>query len=193
MNENSAWGNSGIWIFGLLILLALIGNNGGGLFGNGERSATVGDVQRSQDFAALERQMNEGVAATRQGVYDVTSAIKDGNYNILGELRDLQAIVSSGLSQMQSCCCEILRAIDGVNYNAAMNTASIKETTTAQAQRILDALAADKAERQAQRINQLEMQQLLCGIPRTSPYGYSIIPQFANIGCSGCGGYGYNI
>lgn len=193
MNENSAWGNSGIWIFGLLILLALIGNNGGGLFGNGERSATVGDVQRSQDFAALERQMNEGVAATRQGVYDVTSAIKDGNYNILGELRDLQAIVSSGLSQMQSCCCEILRAIDGVNYNAAMNTASIKETTTAQAQRILDALAADKAERQAQRINQLEMQQLLCGIPRTSPYGYSIIPQFANIGCNGCGGYGYNI
>lgn len=193
MNENSAWGNSGIWIFGLLILLALIGNNGGGLFGNGERSATVGDVQRSQDFAALERQMNEGVAATRQGVYDVTSAIKDGNYNILGELRDLQAIVSSGLSQMQSCCCEILRAIDGVNYNAAMNTASIKETATAQAQRILDALAADKAERQAQRINQLEMQQLLCGIPRTSPYGYSIIPQFANLGCSGCGGYGYNI
>lgn len=193
MNENSAWGNSGIWIFGLLILLALIGNNGGGLFGNGERSATVGDVQRSQDFAALERQMNEGVAATRQGVYDVTSAIKDGNYNILGELRDLQAIVSSGLSHMQSCCCEILRAIDGVNYNAAMNTASIKETTTAQAQRILDALAADKAERQAQRINQLEMQQLLCGIPRTSPYGYSIIPQFANIGCNGCGGYGYNI
>ncbi len=193
MNENSAWGNSGIWIFGLLILLALIGNNGGGLFGGGERTATVGDVQRSQDFAALERQMNEGVAATRQGVYDVTSAIKDGNYNILGELRDLQAIVSSGLSQMQSCCCEILRAIDGVNYNAAMNTASIKETTTAQAQRILDALAADKAERQAQRINQLEMQQLLCGIPRTSPYGYSIIPQFANIGCNGCGGYGYNI
>lgn len=193
MNENSAWGNSGIWIFGLLILLALIGNNGGGLFGGGERTATVGDVQRSQDFAALERQMNEGVAATRQGVYDVTSAVKDGNYNILGELRDLQSIVSSGLSQMQSCCCEILRAIDGVNYNAAMNTASIKETTTAQAQRILDALAADKAERQAQRINQLEMQQLLCGIPRTSPYGYSIIPQFANIGCNGCGGYAYNI
>ena len=193
MNENSAWGSSGIWIFGLLILLALIGGNGGGLFGGGERTATVGDVQRSQDFAALERQMNEGVAATRQGVYDVTGAVKDGNYNILGELRDLQTVVSSGLAQMQSCCCEILRAIDGVNYNVAINTASIKENSTAQAQRILDAIAADKAERQAQRINQLEMQQLLCGIPRTSPYGYSVVPQFANIGCNSCGGYAYNI
>lgn len=197
MNENNGvWGGSGIWIFGLLILLALIGGNNGGLFGgNGERGATVGDVQRSQDFAALERQMNEGVAATRQGVYDVTGAVKDGNYNILGELRDLQTVVTTGLSQMQNCCCEILRAIDGVNYNGAMNTASIKENSTAMAQKILDALAADKAERQAQRINQLEMQQLLCGIPRTSPYGYGIVPQFVPAGgCNGCnGGYGYNM
>ena len=76
-----------------------------------------------------------------------------------------------------------------------MNTASIKENSTAMAQKILDALAADKAERQAQRINQLEMQQLLCGIPRTSPYGYGIVPQFVPAGgCNGCnGGYGYNM
>lgn len=75
------------------------GFGGGGLFGgNRERAATVGDVQRATDFQALERQNNEGVAATRQGVYDVTGAIKDGNYNILGELRDIESVVNSGFA-----------------------------------------------------------------------------------------------
>ena len=195
-DSDSGFGGGGLWIFGLLVLLALLGGGGGLFGGNRERAATVGDVQRATDFQALERQNNEGVAATRQGVYDMTGAIKDGNYNILGELRDLQTVVTTGLSQMQNCCCETLRAIDGVNYNGAMNTASIKENSTAMAQKILDALAADKAERQAQRINQLEMQQLLCGIPRTSPYGYGIVPQFvpSGCGCNGCNsGYGYNM
>ena len=100
-DSDNGFGGGGLWIFGLLVLLALLGG-GGGLFGGaGERAATVGDVQRSTDFQALERQNNEGVAATRQGVYDVTSAIKDGNYNILGELRDIESVVNNGFAAGQ--------------------------------------------------------------------------------------------
>lgn len=128
------FGNDGAWIFGLLVLLGLF-NGGFGGFGGGERNATGGDVQRATDFAALERQNNEGVAATRQAAYDVTGAVKDGNYNILGELRDVQAITSAGFAGLQKCCCDELRAIDSVNYNGAINTASINATTTAQTQK----------------------------------------------------------
>ena len=54
--------------------------------------------------------------------------------------------------------CSQLRAIDGVNYNAAMNTASINANTTAQTQKILDALAQNKIDALQGRVNQLELQ-----------------------------------
>lgn len=183
-SRDGGFGGMGAW--GLIILVVLILFGGGGLFGrSGERNATVGDIQRSQDFAALERQNNETVAAVRQSAYDVTGALKDNAYNILGELRDVQAATASGFARQQECCCETLRAIDGVNYNGALNTASINANTTAQVQRILDKLCADREAAQTQRINQLEMQQMFCGVPRISPYGYGIVPQFAPFGC-GC-------
>lgn len=184
VNGNNGWGgfgNEGLWFFAILALM-------GGGFGNwgnrgtGDRNATVGDVQRATDFAALERQNNETVAAVRQAAYDNQGAIKDGNYNVLGEIRDLQSAAASGFARQQECCCETLRAIDGVNYNAAMNTASINANTTAQTQKILDAISGNRMADMQNQINQLQLQAALCGIPRTTPYGYGIVPQFA--GCN---------
>lgn len=179
------FGNEGLWLFAILALM-------GGGFGNwgnrnmmGDRNATVGDVQRATDFAALERQNNETVAAVRQAAYDTTGAMKDGQYNILGEIRDLQAAAASGFARQQECCCETLRAIDGVNYNGAMNTASINANTTAQTQKILDAISGNRMADMQNQINQLQLQAALCGIPRTTPYGYGIVPQFAGCSCNG--------
>lgn len=184
----------GLWIFGLLILLAILGGNGG-LFGGGNsRAATQADVQRATDFAALERQNNESVAATRTAAYDVTGAIKDGNYNILGELRDIQAVTASGFASAKECCCEILRAIDSAKYDSALNTASINANITATGQKILDRMAQDREASMQARINQLELDRALCGIPRTNPYGYGIystIPSMSGCGCGNSFGYGY--
>lgn len=179
------FGNEGLWLFAILALM------GGGFWGNnrgnptGDRNATVGDVQRATDFAALERQNNETVAAVRQAAYDNQGAIKDGNYNILGEIRDLQAATAAGFSAQKDCCCEILRGIDSVNYNGALNTASINATTTAQTQKILDAICGNRMADMQNQINQLQLQAALCGIPRTSPYGYGIVPQWAGACCNG--------
>lgn len=182
----------GMWIFALLILV-LLGN--GGLFGNrGERAATVGDVQRSTDFAALERQNNETVAAVRQGVYDTTGAIKDGNFNILGELRDIQSVTNNGFAALERCCCDTLRAIDSVNYNGAINTAAINANTTASMQKILDAITSNRFADMQNRINQLELQSALCGIPRISNYAYGVVPNFVPIPQQqGCNGNNFNI
>lgn len=177
------FGGEGLWLFAILALM----NGGFGGWGNrtGDRNATVGDVQRATDFAALERQNNETVAAVRQAAYDTTGAIKDGNYNVLGELRDLQAATAEGFARQQECCCNILRGIDGVNYNGAINTASINANTTTQVQKILDALAGNRMADMQDQINRLNLERALCGIPRTSPYGYGLVPQWAVCGANG--------
>ena len=80
--------------------------------------------------------------------------------------------------------CFIQRAIDGVNYNAAMNTASINANTTEVGQKILDAIMGNKIEAMQNRINQLELQNQLQGVVRY-PNGWTY-----NAGnspfCGGC-------
>ena len=87
MDKDYGFGGWGIVILIALFFLLFAGRGFGGSSGE-SAPATQADVQRATDFAALERQNNEGVAATRQGAYDVTSAVKDYADNILGELRD---------------------------------------------------------------------------------------------------------
>lgn len=186
MDETMSFGGSGIWVFGLLVLLALLlGGNGNGLFGGNRGSAcppnvaASGDVQRATDFAALERQNNEGVAATRQGVYDVAAAVKDGNYNILGELRDLESASNAGFAQQQICCCETNRNIDSVRYDMSNFAAQIKESQSAGVQKILDQLATNRYGDLERAYNQQAMQLALCGIPKASPYGYQLAPAWS--------------
>ena len=47
--------------------------------------------------------------------YENRGVTKDRAYNNLSELRDIQAGIASGFAQQQKCCCDTLRAIDGVN------------------------------------------------------------------------------
>ena len=76
--------------------------------------------------------------------------------------------------------------IDGVNYNAAMNTASINANTTAVGQKILDAIMGNKMEDMQNRINQLELQNALQGVVRY-PNGYTYTAgtnPFCGCGCN---------
>lgn len=187
MDRGGMWGGSDsfMWIFALLILA----NGGFGGFGRNNfypNVATQTDVQEGFNFAALERQNNETVAAVRQGVYDTTSAVKDASYNNLGELRDLQSVVSAGFGAMQNCCCDTLRAIDSVNYNGAINTAQINANTTAQTQKILDAIAGNRMADMQNQINQLQLQSALCGVVRY-PSAITYNAGYNPFCASGCG------
>ena len=59
-----------------------------------------------------------------------------------------------------------MRAIDGINYNAAMNTAAINANTTAVGQKILDVFTTDRMNAMQNRINQLELAQAMAGVVR---------------------------
>ena len=180
----------GLWLFAILALLGL-GNGGffGGGFGGqglGYRPATAEDVNNGFNFSELQSENRDILAAISSDTASTIAAIERVGGALNGEIHDVEMSLASLGAAQQKCCCDTLRAIDGVNYANAMNTAAINANTTAAAQKILDALAADKAERQAQRIAQLEQQIALQGVvryPNSMTYGAGPSPF-----CPGCGG-----
>ena len=74
-------------------------------------------------------------------------------------------------------------------FDSAMNTAAINATTTAQTQKILDALSQNKIETLQGKVNQLELQNALSGVVRyPNGYTYNAGPgPFCN--CNGYNGY----
>ena len=188
-------GNSFVWIFGLLILLGLFNGGFGGGFG-GNSNAVQADVNRGFDNQNLQAQTRDilsavtsgtaqTIAASTQNAANAITAIKDGNASIIREFGNVETALTALGGKQQECCCEQLRAIDGVNYNAAMNTAAINATTTAQTQKILDAIMGNRMADMQSRINALELQQAVAGVvryPMASTYSSGGNP-FCGCGC----------
>lgn len=204
--DGMGWADSSfMWIFALLVLagggFGGFGNNG---FANAigyQNLATQNDVQRGFDTAALQDQsrdilaaVNSGtaqsVAATNQAKYDNINVMKDVQMALAAQIGDVRAIEQSLSAQQSECCCNTLRAIDGVNYNAAMNTAAINANTTAQTQKILDAITGNRMEDLQNRINQLELQNATANVlryPNAWTYNAGMSP-FCGCGCSSFAG-----
>ena len=53
-----------------------------------------------------------------------------------------------------------------MNYNGAINTAAINANTTAQTQKILDAIAGNRMADMQNQINQLQLQNAMAGVLR---------------------------
>ena len=158
-------GNSMMWIFALLIL-AGGGFNGWG--GNGfanaigyENLATQAQVDRGFDTQNMIANQRETLAAVNQTFHDSLAA-NQALYNEAS--RDIAALSvgqANLLAKQNECCCATLRAIDGVNYNNAMNTAAINENTTAQIQKVLDAITGNRMADMQNQINDLQLQNIL--------------------------------
>ena len=131
----------------------------------------------------------ETLAAVNQTFHDSLAA-NQALYNEAS--RDIAALSvgqANLLAKQNECCCATLRAIDGVNYNNAMNTAAINENTTAQIQKVLDAITGNRMADMQNQINQLQLQQAVAGVvryPMATTYTSGVSP-FCN--CN-CGGYG---
>lgn len=172
----------GMWIFALLILL-LIG--GGGFFGgnrnvNGEPVTEAG-LCNAMNFNNLENSVGRLNDSLQHDYMGLQNGICNLGYETLRNFGTTQ-------NQIAQCCCETQRAIDGVNYNGAINTAAINANTTAQTQKVLDAIQQNKIESLQSQVNQLQLQSAMCGVvryPNATTYTAGFSPYFNN-GC-GCG------
>ena len=178
-NDGMGGWNGMIWLFAILALMG----GGFGNFGGNNGNAIQADVNRGFDNQNLTAQTRDilgavtagtaqTVASVNQSYHDITNYVGD-KYNELQ--RDVAALAvgqANLLANQNECGCNIQRAIDGVNYNNAMNTASINQTTIEQTQKILDAIMGNRMADMQNRINQLELQNQLAGVVRY-PNGFS--------------------
>ena len=159
-------GSSFMWIFGLLILLGLFNGGGFGFGGNGNTNALSADMQRGFDnqntmaqtrdiLSAVTNGTAQTIAASTQNASNAITAIKDGNASIIREFGNVENALGALSGEMQSCCCNTLRAIDGVNYN-----------TTVQIQKVLDAIAGNRMADMQNQINQLQLQAATANVLR---------------------------
>ena len=208
MGNGSFGGDSFMWIFGLLILLGLFNGNGfGGWNGDGNTNALQADINRGFDNQNLQAQtrdilsaVNAGtaqaVAATNQTFHDNLSAMQSLYNETARDIAGLAVGQANLLAKQNECCCETKMLVQSTSantdaqiaqnrYEAAMNTASINANTTAQTQKILDALAQDKIEALQNQINTLQLQNAVAGVvryPMSSTYSSGCNP-FCSCGC----------
>lgn len=159
-------GGSGLWLFAIL---ALMWGGNGGFFGNsnlGFRPSTAEDVNNGFNFADLQDQNRDILNAIASDTASTIAAVERVGNGLTNNIHDVAMSVSDARAHQQECCCNILRAVDGVNYNGALNTASINANTTAQVQKILDAMNQSKIEALQSKVSSLELNQALTGVVR---------------------------
>lgn len=196
--DNGFAGGAGFWGFLILAMFLFGGSGFGGGFGgnNGNTNAIQADVNRGFDNQNLQAQTRDILSAVTNGTAqtiasstanatNAINAIKDGNASLIREFGNVETALTALSGKQQECCCNTLRAIDGVNYNNALNTASINANTTEQTQKILDAIAGNRMADMQNQINQLQLQNALAGVvryPNGMMYNAGTSPF-----CSGCG------
>ena len=190
MNDTSS--NSILWIFGLLILMAMM-NGGGGFFGNGgyrPQYATQDFVQNGFNFNDLQDQNRDisnlvtagtaqAVAATNQTFHDTLGALNDKYSELQRDIAALAVGQANQLAKSNECCCEtkMLVAEQGAALNLAL--ANMEGRLTAK-------MDANTIQELRDKVGQLELAQATCGVlryPNSWTYGAGPFPPFYGYGC----------
>lgn len=142
MAMEDSFSNDGLWLFAILALLGFGGNGfmGGGRYGYFDgginayaTAASQQEILFGQQFGNLDNKIDR----LANGLCDATYAL---NNSITGEGRALQGEIAN------------------MNYNSAMQAASINANTSAQAQKILDAISTNRIADMQNQINSLQLQ-----------------------------------
>ena len=151
-------GDNGWWI--LLLLLCGWGNNGWNGNGGNQtlgyelgRVATTNDVASGFSTSAMMSNQREMQLALTSGFADVQQTLCQGFSGVNATVNAVGNTINQGLCtlgynmqtgfsgvqrQIADCCCDIGRAIDGVNYNMAKNACDIIQAGHNDTQRLLD-------------------------------------------------------
>lgn len=197
MGDNGMAGGMGFWGFLILAMFLFGGSGFGGFGGNGNTNALQADVNRGFDNQNLQAQTRDILGAVTSGTAqtiasstanatNAINAIKDGNAALIREFGTVETALTALSGKQQECCCNQLRAIDGVNYNNALNTVAIQKTIVEEAQKNRDLITGNRMADMQNQINRLELAQAMSGVvkyPATMAYNAGTSP-FCN-----CGGF----
>ena len=163
---NDGMGFGGGWLSWILIF-ALLGGGGFGFGGRGQ-AATTDEVAAGFANSAVLNKLNELTVGQANINQNLGNAICSSTYELA--------------SKIDNCCCSTQAAIQQVRYDMAVQNGDLKALIHSEGEATRNLMQQNKIESLQQQINALNLQTALCGIPRTSPYGYGI---YAYPACSG--------
>ena len=170
-------GMGGGWFLIVILFLFLFGfgnnrNGMGGYCGN-DGYVTTSQFESENNFRTLDNSNRMTQNGLCQLGYEQANLINASTSQIVGNIttegRNIQ-------SQLADCCCTTQRAIDSLKLENCQNT-----------QKILDAITTDRMAQMQNQINQLQMQNALCGVvryPMASTWNAGSNP-FCGCGCNG--------
>lgn len=184
-NDSDMWGgNSFMWIFALLLLPSLYGGGFGGFGGNrggGGAPVTEATLSNAMNFNNLENTVGRISDTMQQNQMSI-------NRDLCTGLSAINSAILENRFDNKQCCCETQQALLENRYLAAQNTAEINANTTAQTQKILDAICGNRIADMQNQINALQLQNAVAGVvryPNGMTYSAGMSP-FCNCNCA-CG------
>lgn len=180
-NDGNGFGGNGAW---WIIVLFLFMFGKGGFWGNRGNGQPVTDsgLCDAMNFNNLENAVGRLSDSENLHMMQLSQGLASLGYENARLANETQAGVMQGKyensRQLAECCCTTQRAIDSVNANINEKFAAIEK---GQLQQTISA--------QQNQLNQLYMQQQLCGVvryPNATTYSAGANPYFG-AGC--CGGF----
>ena len=183
---NNFNGSSSVWLIVFFILI-LGGGNGFGYNRNGDygqfaTAASQQDILFSNKFQLLDNKIDRIGNGIADATFALNNSIKDTAY------ANTAAITAEGRAiqnQLAQCCCDNKAATAQVRYDMANFAASINSNIDSKFAALEKSQLEQRLATQAAQINQLQLSQALCGIPRVNNTAWGTYPYTAPAGC-GC-------
>lgn len=141
---------SNSWIM-LIFAFLILGGGFGGFGGNRQNVATTDELSAGFNFAGVNNSLKDLTLGQANINQNLGNAICSSTYELA--------------SKIDNCCC-----------NTQLGLKDVVATIIAENGATRDLIRQDKIEALQAQVNQLQLQQAVCGIPKTNPYGYGTYP-----------------
>lgn len=131
---------------------------GGNRQGNGEPVTEAG-LCNAMNFNDLQNSVGRINDTVQQNQMSI-------NRDLCTGLSAVNSAILENRFANKECCCETQQALLENRYLAAQNTAEINANTTAQTQKILDAICGNRIADMQNQINTLQLQNAVAGVVR---------------------------
>lgn len=170
VGNNDGFGGMGGGWFAWILLFALFGGGGFGFGGRGQ-AATTEELSAGFNFAGINNKLNEitaGIAGVNQ---NFGNAICSSTYELA--------------SKIDACCCNTQLGVQQVRYDMAVQNGDLKALIHSEGEATRSMIQQNKIESLQAQINQLQLAQATCGLPRINQYAWGVYPY--TFGCNTCG------
>ena len=181
---DNGFGSGSAWV--ILLLFFLIGGNGwnrNGDYGQFATAASQQDILFSSKFSALDNKIDRIGNGIADATFALNNSIKDGNAAVAGRVVDEGRAMQS---QLAECCCTTKEQIAQVRYDMANFNNAQLTAIHAEGEATRNMIQQNKIDALQSRVNNLEMQNAMCGVvkyPTSTTYTSGGNP-FCGCSCS---------